>query len=143
MPTRLTSAARTPRVMERHVQEAVTQFLQLDDWRHLRTDPVSDRGRGKGFGEIGMCDALFIRYAESGMMIDITKGCSRKAPVAEVLWCEFKAPGKKPRPEQIAWHEAERARGGFVLVVDDFDTFRRNYIDNGFARKIRADRKTA
>ena len=40
----------------------MVEYLQLDGWRPIRTDPVSDRARGKGFGELGMPDYLFLRY---------------------------------------------------------------------------------
>src|ERR1700674_894872 len=49
---------------EEQVQQTVGEYLQLDGWRALRTDPVSDRKRGTGFGEVGMPDYLFVRYGD-------------------------------------------------------------------------------
>ena len=33
------------------------------------------------------------------------------------LWVEYKLPGGTPRPEQLAWHQAEHAAGGAVHLV--------------------------
>jgi hypothetical protein len=122
-------------ITEAHVQKSVVDYLQWDGWRAIRTDPVSDRQRGKGFGEIGMPDYLFVRYKPtfraSGMR-DIR--LSMDDTVAQVLWIEFKRPGQKPRPRQMVWHDAERARGALVLVVDDFDSFRQWYSQSRLER---------
>lgn len=150
---------------ERHVQETVTAFLQRDGWRAIRTEAQSDRGfikrvlakasqhtlfhalvaplsnlllacmRAAGVGEVGMPDYLYVRYANPCR----GEGCSGEncgGVEAEVLWCEFKAPGKKPSPHQLAWHEAERARGALVLVVSDIDNFMtRLYPQSGLQRR--------
>jgi len=39
---------------EAHFQRTCTELLERDGWRSLRTDPVSNRAHGKGFGEKGM-----------------------------------------------------------------------------------------
>ena len=109
---------------EAHIQQTVTEFLQFDGWRAIRTDPVSDRERGKGFGEKGMPDHLYVRYNLLGAY-----------QRAEVLWIEFKRPGEKPRPHQLDWHEAERKRGAMVLVVDDIDQFISWYKASGLERR--------
>lgn len=129
--TQLQEYARKPKVTEKHVQEAVVEFLRIDGWRPIRTDPVSDRSRGKGFGEIGMPDYLFLRYkreyARCG--IDSTREC-------EHLWIEFKAPGKTRAKHQIVWHEKETARGAAVITVDCYDEFRELYVKRGLARRV-------
>jgi len=124
-------------VTEAHVQQTVTEFLELDGWRSIRTDPVSDRARGKGFGELGMPDYLYIRYAvyrETGLPASLDD-----PPTArlwnQLLWIEYKRPGAKPTAHQIAWHKAERARGALVLVVDDIDAFRKWYAESGLKRR--------
>ena len=33
-------------------------------------------------------------------------------------------PGKEAKFHQLVWHEAERARGALVKVVDHYETFR-------------------
>jgi hypothetical protein len=149
---------------EAHVQQTVTQFLELDGWRHIRTHPLPpivqrlDAIMGKAprplgyawqqirpyvlthtnaetFGEKGMPDALFVRYSIPWM---------DAAPVGsdvsftETMWIEFKLPGKKPDSHQNAWHAAERARGALVVVVDDIDEFMREwYPASGLQRRWR------
>ena len=115
--------AKLPALREADVQANVTAFLELDGWRAIRTDPVSDRGRGKGFGEIGMADHLFLRYLGK--------------PMAEVLWLEFKALGKKLKKHQAQWHVTEMARGAWVMTVDDFERFRKWYVnESGLNRRM-------
>ena len=125
------------KVTEADVQQAVVLMLQLDGWRAIRTDPVSDRARGKGFGEIGMPDYLFIRYR----LAEQLRGCGLPLPfpfgegeAAEVLWIEFKAPGKKPTPHQQRWHNAEIALGALVNWFDSVDYFRKWYKASGLMR---------
>jgi hypothetical protein len=162
----MTKRAITPRSLltEAHVQQTVTQFLELDGWRAFKMEAFSDHSlakrimaklnkiaalhsfmgviagvvtsccRAAGVGEPGMPDYLYIRYAwigcnKSGQF----EGWHRED--AQVLWIEFKKPGEKPRPDQLAWHEAERARGALVLVVNDIDAFRVWYRDSGLKRR--------
>ncbi len=100
------------KLSEADIQRTCTEFLELDGWRALRTDPCSDRRRAKGFGEIGMADHLYIRYAIMQAF----------HPWAEVLWVEYKRPKGKATPEQIAWHNAERARGALTWIAGiDFE----------------------
>lgn len=164
---------KSPRILESHMQQTVVEFLQLDGWRAFRTDPVSDGAtvakirqailgcpalnhvrelifslikrcvRGKGFGEVGMPDYLFIRYLDPADFEE-----NEKKRWAEVLWIEFKRPGQKPKPDQNLWHATETARGALVMVVDDIDTFKDWYIASGLNRRIAkatgttGDRKT-
>lgn len=107
------------KISEREIQETCTAFLALDQWRPLRTDPVSDRERGKGFGEKGMADHLYIRYPICGNFTP-----SNQAD-AQVMWIEWKRmKGKnatKAAQHQREWIAAERARGALVLLAgEDF-----------------------
>src|SRR5690348_6653268 len=113
---------------ESQIQEACAHILELDGWRRLRTDPVSRREWGKGFGEKGMADDLFLRYrsaydrpGEGGM--PLAGMC-----VAQVIWIEWKRllPQKRgktwPRSTQAAihqqaWHTLERKRGASTLIA--------------------------
>ncbi len=123
-------------VKEKHVQETVTQFLELDGWRAIRTDPVSDRKRGKGFGEVGMADHLYVRY-KTGFQLYADGPAFVPILTNQVLWIEFKRPGEKPKPHQMEWLAAETARGALVMVVDDIDTFQRWYVErSGLNRRI-------
>jgi hypothetical protein len=97
---------------EHMIEAECTRLLEMDGWRALRTDPVSDRGRGKGFGEVGMADHLYFRYH--------VQRCIEVVPElgeSEVLWIEFKSAKSKPKPHQIDWHTKERARGALTWIA--------------------------
>lgn len=103
------------KLRERDIARQIGDLLELDGWRLLWCEPMSRRDLGKGFGERGMADLLAIRYIGGSC-----KTIPGKA-TAEILWCEFKAPGKKAAPHQRTWHEAERARGALTLIAgEDF-----------------------
>lgn len=126
--------ARSIGLTEAHVQETITQFLQLDGWRAFRTELTVQRERGRVVGERGQPDYLYVRYEHFIDHRPDSRSLYYKA--AYVLWIEFKKPGEKPRPEQLAWHEAERKRGALVLVVSDIDYFIREwYPASGLARR--------
>ncbi len=113
---------------EHMIEAECTKLLEADDWRALRTDPVSDRGRGKGFGEIGMADHLYIRYdfvrqnaalgrLESMGLDDIRESSAATHAYCDVFWIEFKSAKGKPSKEQTAWHTRERARGALTWIA--------------------------
>jgi hypothetical protein len=112
---------RVPSLLESHIQQTVTDFLQLDGWRAFRTELTVQRERGRVVGERGQPDYLYLRYVVSSY--------------ARALWIEFKRPGEKPRPDQLMWHAAERKRGALVIVCDDIDKFIDWYITSGLQRK--------
>ena len=110
----------TPRLLEIDLAKACTDLLALDGWRALKTDPVSRRAWGKGFGELGMADYLYIRYASRHRWL----GKERQDHLAysETMWIEWKTPKGRAAPHQHAWREAERARGALALIAGiDFD----------------------
>jgi hypothetical protein len=131
----------TPGLKESHIQKTVTDFLVADGWRPLRMEHAIERNAKGGFkrrvGEVGMPDYLYIRYEyRHYCSMALPPGCMvSRYHMAQVLWIEFKKSGKKPRPDQVAWHEAERARGGLVWVVDDIDSFRTYYEASGLRRR--------
>ena len=113
-----------PKLSEADVTRQVCDFMAAEGWRGERRNVGGIRYTPKGFpprfvqfGERGEPDWLFLKYRT-----DTQGGWTRGA--AYVLRIEFKAPGKEPKPHQLAWHEAERARGALVVVVDHFETFR-------------------
>lgn len=120
-------ARRTPGLLEHHIQQTVTEFLQLDGWRAFRTELTVQRERGRVVGERGQPDYLYLRYA--------TSVAGQGTGLASVIWIEFKRPGEKPRADQLAWREAECARGALVLVVDDIDQFIEWYRESGLQRR--------
>src|SRR6266704_313048 len=131
------------RLSETDIQRTASDLLIADGWRLLRTDPVSNKLLGKGFGEIGMADCLFIRYEtilarvapkRGGKLVEIADAS------AEVLWCEFKSAKGRPTPAQLFWHERERARGALTWIAGtDFEAsiegFTRHYKASGLQRR--------
>ncbi len=106
-----------PKLRERDIELACTQLLQLDGWRALKTDPCSDRWRGKGFGERGMADCLYLRYdfdpPNDGPF------STRYRVQGQILWVEWKRPRGRVAPHQVAWHMDERARGALTLIAGE------------------------
>lgn len=153
--TRLTTTdARAPRILERDIQNACTGYLELDGWRALRTDPVSDRRRGKGFGELGMADHLYVRYCYSAENCTAGTGSPSSWEVkartlhSEVMWIEWKRPKNRASQHQKDWHAAERSRGALTLIAgEDFPAsvagFIRWYEQSGLNRRMRISDKTA
>ena len=128
---RITSMKHKADPSEKQIEQACTELLELDGWRSLRTDPVSRREWGKGFGEKGMPDHLYLRYK---------KLQSVHAPeAADVLWIEWKSRGGKSQPHQQTWHQAERARGALVWVAGEdwspstIESFVAHYNSSGLA----------
>lgn len=103
---------------ESHVEQAVVEFLQWDGWHVIKMEENFSERKSKRTGEPGMPDRLALRYNPD-----------------QILWLELKAPGKKPRPHQLDWHEAERKRGALVLVVDDINQFISWYKTGGLERR--------
>ena len=121
------------KLTEAQLERQCSDFLALDGWRGLRTDPCSDRRRAKGFGEIGMADHLYIRYVAVSAAY-VAAGC-------DVMWIEYKRPGQHATPQQQRWHLAERARGALTLIAgEDFPAtyggFLGYYRGSGLLRRI-------
>ena len=124
------------KVSEADIERTCTEWLALDGWRCLKTNPCSDRARGKGFGELGMADCLYIRYVRDSW----NPSFRAEAPLCGVMWIEWKRRGSKAKAHQTAWHVAERARGALVLVagkdfpasIEDFQAW---YRASGLMRK--------
>ena len=116
---------------EAQIERQITDFLALEGWRAIKTNPCSDKSRGKGFGEIGMPDVLYLRYGSKDCFVP---------GLAEVMWIEHKRPGGKVSPHQADWHYAERARGALVVVATQdfaphFDGFHAWYLVSGLLRR--------
>lgn len=123
-----------PTISEAQLQSAITQLLELDGWRCLRTDPVSDRQRGKGFGEVGMADCLYVRYG-----FYTHPSVPEDKAAAEVLWIEHKRKGGRVSEVQRRWHAIERSRGALTWIAgEDFEPsqegFLQRYAASGLMR---------
>jgi hypothetical protein len=132
----------TPKVSEAQIERTCTQFLELDGWRALKTDPVSRKEWGKGFGEIGMADRLYIRYANLNYVV----GHPDRSHIADVMWIEWKrirgTRATKTSAKQDKWHRAERLRGALTLIAGvDFpasiEGFQELYRKTGLCRRVR------
>lgn len=110
---------------EAALERAVAQYLALDGWRAIKTDPVSRREWGKGFGEKGMADFFFLRFQCDRCRNEDCENClPAKCDLpgpwrawTQVLMIEFKAPRGRLKPHQRTWHAAERARGALTLIA--------------------------
>jgi len=129
---------------EAQIQQTCTQMLELDGWRALRTDPVSRREWGKGFGEKGMADHLYIRYRQGERHDPVSILTSRVILLDQVMWIEWKRVRFKKatsvKSHQQIWHQAERARGALTLIAGvDFpatiEGFVEWYKSSGLMRK--------
>ncbi len=135
---RLRNIPSAVKLSERDVERTCTDFLALDGWRPLKTDPCSDRSRAKGFGEKGMADHLYIRYIDPSFP-------ERLHIMAEVLWVEWKRLERNGKPtlaapHQRLWQAAERKRGALVLLAgEDFpatiEGFQEWYRNSGLLRR--------
>ena len=116
-----------PRLSEADVTRQVCDFMAAEGWRGVRMNVgvATNLATGKqvAFHEKGMPDWQFIRY-EYRELRRGDVGADYFLASVKLIWIEFKAPGKKLKPHQLAWHEAERARGALVKVVDHYETFR-------------------
>lgn len=139
---------------EADIERTCTNMLVLDGWRALKTNPVSNRARGAGFGELGMADHLYIRYHDRPALApDMERDNSvlvLHAP-AQVIWIEWKrvksvcretqaVKATKAAIHQMDWHTLERKRGALTLIAGvDFpatiECFREWYKSSGLMRK--------
>lgn len=122
-----------PRLLEADLARTCTDLLQIDGWRALKMEPISRREWGKGFGEVGMADSLYLRYRQAGPYLP-------GLALTEAMWIEWKIPKGRVAPKQHAWREQERARGALTLIAGvDFhasiEGFCRWYQNSGLQRK--------
>lgn len=102
-------------LLERQVTAQVKDYLLHRGWRPIRFQRTVVPGSFQA-GEPGMPDFLFVRY------LDCKVFCGTLS-----VWVEFKKPNGKLRDGQPQWHERERRRGGVVWVIDNFDSFLKDY----------------
>ena len=127
------------KLSEADIEKQITSFLALDGWRALKTNPCSDKARGKGFGEVGMADVLYIRYG-SRIRAFPWSSLSVEDAADQVMWIEHKSGDKKATQHQREWHAAERWRGALVVVANedfkaDLESFQEWYRGSGLLRR--------
>jgi len=128
---------------EANIQQECVKLMQEDGWRALRTDPVSNRSKAKGFGELGMADYQFTRpFYRHNDDSDTRRmnTCNRAA--TQTVWAEFKARKGNVASHQTDWHNKERARGFLTIIASvDFpasvEGFRNWYEKSGLMRRMR------
>jgi len=122
-----------PKLSEADIQRAACELLIADGWRVLRTELTVQRERGRVVGERGMPDCLAVRYDGQKMYKHVS---AMRCLGHEIMWLEFKAPGKPLKPMQLAWHAEELRQGALVLTVDDINGFVSWYLASGLNRSI-------
>lgn len=105
-------------ITEAHVEQTCGDWLQLDGWVCLKTDPVSNPKWGKGFGELGMADCQYRRPFGKSIPNPLYDSCSRS--VTNLMWIEWKKRKGQLAAHQAAWRQGERDRG-FLAVAAGMD----------------------
>lgn len=124
---------------ERDIEKACSDFLALDGWRRICTDPP--RMRGLGVQEKGIADCLYIRYRPRYEQFGPCTNVERlNLSASEVMWIEWKRPRGVTSKHQTAWHVAERARGALTLIASvdfppTYDGFVEFYRKSGLLRR--------
>lgn len=125
---------------EAALKAEANKLMQADGWRVWNLESVRDATRGRGFGEPGMPDTLYIRKHT----LDLRSGGRH---LYEVLYVEWKIirPGRKgaerAQVHQKLWHAAERGRGFWTVIAgEDFtatlDGFINWYASNNLNRSV-------
>jgi hypothetical protein len=135
------------KLTEADIARTCKDFLELDGWRPIKMEPISRREWGRGTGELGQPDYLFLRYATNDEdWGDVYTGPMGAPYVTnynydEILWIEFKRRGGKAKAHQKAWQAAERARGALVwsfgtdIIPATIEAFQEHYRASGLMRR--------
>ena len=128
-------------VSEAQVEETCTQFLALDGWIALVTDPK--QLRGLGVTEPGIADRQYRRY--SGPLPESESNTTAQIwSWAQLMFIEWKrvknGKATKTSAKQDAWHALERSRGFLTLRAGiDFpatiEGFQKFYRASGLMRR--------
>jgi hypothetical protein len=141
-------------VTEADIERTCTEWLALDGWRCLKTDPVSRPEWGKGFGEKGMADCLYIRYydhwdstrpASAGNPNGVSpqRGYPASCAPVELIWIEWKSKTGRAAAHQLEWQAREVCRGAMVLCAgrtfpQSIEGFQEWYRASGMQRRGRS-----
>lgn len=114
---RARAAVKAGQPSESDIEQTCSEWLALDGWRSLKTDPVRNREWGKGFGELGMADRLYLRYNDGERLDPVSILMSRVTRLHGVMWIEWKSKSGRPSKHQTNWHIGERGRGALTLIA--------------------------
>lgn len=107
-----------PKPLERDINKGIRDILELDGWRIVMMETVSDHERRRYFGEPGMPDMLCLRYGIGKFKTVLPSDSS----LTDVLWIEGKRRTGTVAKNQADWHRDERRRGAITLIAkEDFD----------------------
>lgn len=114
------NSSKTKPLSEAHIQATCTAWLELDGFYALRTDPVSRREWGKGFGEPGMADYQYTRSEPLGACDECgppgLSKCWNCAASCSQFYVEWKKDGGKQAQNQKDW-KAKMQALGFVVIT--------------------------
>lgn len=126
---------------ERELLASIDNIMGWEGWRIWKLETVRDKERGRGFGEPGMADRLYLRPTGK-------RGASF---ACEALYVEGKRvrsdrpSATKAQAHQQLWHAAERASGFRTVILGQdceatFDGFFRWYGEAGLFRRMDLER---
>lgn len=133
-------SSKTKPLSEAHIQATCTAWLELDGWYGLRTDPVSRKEWGKGFGESGMADYQYAR-PQPRKRLSLHEGAGFwYGALVEQFWVEWKKKNGKAKEHQVEWKRKMQALGFLVVTAgEEFDAsiegFAAWYRKSGLQRK--------
>jgi hypothetical protein len=101
-------------LQEKDVARAISDFMEYKGWRRFRNNvgvAMNPSGGLHRYGEKGMPDLLFVRYAP------------KYRPWTLMIWVETKRPRGRLSPHQEKWQEEETAAGAVIVTVNSFEDF--------------------
>ena len=124
-------------VSESSIEEGITAILEYDGWRSFKMERNFSEKKQRAFGEAGMPDRLYVRYAYGGSYPKFASGQC----ISEVLFIEHKSAKGIASAAQKLWHAAERKRGALTLIagvdfVASIDGFLSWYESSGLKRRV-------
>lgn len=112
------SAERTALRLEADIERDCTNILIQDGWDALKTNPVSRRSRGAGFGTLGMTDHEFRRPAFTARYTMAHEGPTIAIhALCELLFVEWKSEDGENARHQIEWQDNMRRKGFLVIAA--------------------------
>ena len=129
----------TQRLLEKHVQKACEDLLELDGWRLFRLEQNWSERKRKIVGEPGAPDCMAVRYLAGHK--DYGQGRGFRPCDCQVLLIEWTRPGGRPWADQLSWRETERLRGAESVIAGldfraDVEGFLEWYTASGLRHRV-------